>query len=56
MEPELHEAFSLISSHRRRFTENDTIKASNSSFPKTHVMSPFFHALYRDLDHTLQSP
>jgi hypothetical protein len=34
---------SFISRHRRRFTENYTIKALSPSLAKTHLMHPFFH-------------
>jgi hypothetical protein len=46
---------SLISRHRRRFTENYTIKTLSPSFPKIPLMHPFFHRHCRVVGHTLQS-
>jgi hypothetical protein len=44
--------FSLISRDKKRVTENYIFKAPNPSFPKSHLMWPYFHGHYREVCHT----
>jgi hypothetical protein len=44
----------LISRGKKRVTENYILKASNPSFPKFHLMCPFFYVHYREVCDTLQ--
>jgi hypothetical protein len=47
---------SLISRHRRRFTENYHIKALSPSFLKIPLMHLFFHGHCKVVGHTLENP